>query len=135
MDLANLDVLKEKLRNEKELAPVWEYFLSEFGEQPAFASLCEPTQSTFLELVATQISQQLFTKEGKVEALRLMRVPEHKFIHGGCFINGCIAGMLYFEDIELGLLSACEKAPSINVHYARFSGMIRPPASTKPSAN
>ncbi len=126
MDLTGLQTLKQKLLHDKELAPVYEYFLAHFGEHPEFMTLGEQTNHAFVEAVVAQVAQQMFGSDGAVKDLLLARVGEHQFIHGGLLVGGSIGGVIYFEDVHTGLVTVTERRPSIEVKYARFSGRPQP---------
>jgi hypothetical protein len=37
-------------------------------------------------------------------------------------MGGNLGGVIYFEDVQMGLVTVAEMPPSIDVKYARFSG-------------
>jgi hypothetical protein len=134
MDLAQLQELKRQVLQEKELAPVWSYFLDHFGEDPDFIALGERTRHAFVEAVLEQVGQQLFARDGAVSRLILTRVADQQFIHGGFSMGGRIGGVFFFEEARIGLLAVADTPPSIEVKYARFSGYpVRRPVT--PSQN
>jgi hypothetical protein len=122
MDLTQMQVLKEKLLNEAELAPVWLFFMNHFVDDPEFIALGERVNHPFVEAVVAEVGRQLFGANGTVNNLRLTRVAEQEFIHGGCGMGVHLGGVIYFEDAQMGLVTVAEKPPSIDVKYARFSG-------------
>jgi hypothetical protein len=134
MDLAKLATLKDKLLHADEFGTVWKYFLDHFGEDPAFIALGEPTEQPFLEAVFAEIGRQLLGRPLTVSRLRLIRLPEEGFIHGGAALDGKPANVLYFEDVQVGMLGVVwSLAPGV-MKYARFSGRPMPPLG-KPSVN
>ena len=134
MDVARLQELKQKLLSEKELAPVWSFFLDHFGQDPEFIALGERAGHPFVEAVVAQVGRQLFARDGKVTGLLLTRIGEQQFIHGGFSMAGRIGGVIYFEDVRTGLVVVADNPPSIEVKYARFTGQpIRNPG--QPSRN
>jgi hypothetical protein len=134
MDLTGLQTLKHKLLHDKELAPVYSFFLDHFGEHPEFMALGERTNHAFVEAVAVQVAQQMFGSDGAVRDLLLARVGEQQFIHGGLTVGGRIGGVIFFEDVQTGLVTVAEKRPSIEVKHARFSGRTLP-SRGQPSRN
>lgn len=134
MDLMRLEELKQKLIQDKALPPVWRFFLDHFGEDPAFIALGERTRHEFVEAVLVQVALQLFPQAEAIAGLLLTRLAEQQFIHGGFFLAGRPGGIIYFEDVRMGLVTIAELPPSIDVKYTRFSGHpIRPPG--QPSRN
>ncbi len=134
MDLTRLQELKQRLRADKELAPVWDFFLDTFGQKPEFIALGERTSHPFVEVVVTRVGAQLFGPGGPVVGLILTRLPDHDFIHGGFQVGGRLGGVIYFDDVGVGLLVVVDRPPSDKAKYARFSGHpIKAPGP--PSAN
>jgi hypothetical protein len=134
MDASQLQELKQKLLHEQELAPVWSFFLSHFGEDPGFIALGERAGNPFVEAVVAQVGRQLFGQDGAVRGLLLTRVADQHFIHGGFSMGARIGGVFYFEDAHIGLVVVADAPPSTEVKYARFSSQpVRPPG--KPSPN
>jgi len=97
MNLARLQELKEKLLHEKELAPVWSFFLDHFAEDRAFLALGERIDHPFVEAVLAQVGQQLFPQNSAIKRTILTRLPEQQFLHGGFTMGGRIGGVFYFE--------------------------------------
>jgi hypothetical protein len=122
MDLTRLRELKHKLRFDKDLAPVWTYFLDHFGENPDFIALGELARHPFVEAVIDQVRQQLFGSDGTIARLLLTRLAEQQFLHGGFFMGLRPGGVIFFEDEGIGLIAVSELPPSIETKYARFSG-------------
>ena len=52
----------------------------------------------------------------------LIEVPDLKIIHGPMHVNGKIASVLYFEDIQLGMF-AVVKAMQEGMWFMRFSAV------------
>ncbi|MGH7170790.1 MAG: hypothetical protein ACRELG_10965 [Gemmataceae bacterium] len=122
MDLALLQELKQKLLHDKDLAPVWAFFLDHFAEDPSFIALGDRVDHPFIEAVLAQVSHQLFPRDGAVIGILLTRLAEQQFLHGGFFMGLRPGGVFFYEDIGMGLLAVPDLPPSIEVKYARFSG-------------
>src|SRR5262249_34472781 len=106
MDLSLLAQLKGKMVQAKEFSKVWEYFLDHFGEDPAFIALGQPTRPPLLEAVFTQIARQLFQRDVDWSQVIFTSLPEHQFVHGGGLVGAGLLNVLYFEDIQVGLMCA-----------------------------
>jgi len=134
MDMNHLQELQRKLRHDKDLAPVWDYFLTHLAEAPAFMALGERSRDPFVESVVTEVSRQLYGPSGKVHGLMLTRLPERAFIHGGFTVGGRIGAVFYFEEVGMGLVAVAENPPSTVMRYARFSGHpIQRPGEPSPN--
>jgi hypothetical protein len=135
MELSRLQELKQKVLHDKDLAPVWSFFLDNFGEKSEFMAAGERTSHPFVEAVLHQIALQLFGPNGAVRNLLLVNVPNHHFIHGGFQMGGRIGGVFYFTDANIGLACVAEFPPSIEVKYSRFSGHPLARRTGEPSRN
>jgi hypothetical protein len=134
MDLKPLQELKQKLLHDKQLPPVWSFFLDQLVAQQEFIGLGQQTKHAFVEAVVAEIGQQMFPRDATVRDLLLVRIPDQDFVHGGFVMSGRLGGVFYFEDAHIGLVTVAENPPSTEVKYARFSGRpVKPPP--KPSRN
>lgn len=122
MDFIRFNELKQKLLHDRELAPVWLYFMNHFVEQPDFLALGERTRNGFVEAVIDQVGIQLLGNTSTVRNLVLTRLDDQHFVHGGFTVEGRIGGVIFFEDAHIGLVTVAELPPSVEVKYARFSG-------------
>ena len=127
-----LQKLKEKLVNDKDLAPVYAFFLDHFGENLKFMALGDKFQHPMLETIVAQVGQQMFPPIGRIQSIRLLRLADEKFVHCSYIMGGRIGGVFYFEDCQTGLVAVPDLPPSIEVKYARFSAKIQAP---EPSRN
>jgi hypothetical protein len=134
MDIALLANLKEQLVNSKKYIKVWEYFLDHFGEDPAFIALGERVHHPLIEAVFAQVARQLFKHEVDWDHVFFTGLPEHDFIHGGGLVSGGLLNVLYFDDIQTGLLCAVSPSKTGETKFVRFSGhKLR--GEVKPSLN
>lgn len=122
MDLSKLAMLKAKLLSAKHFGDVTGYFLDHFGDDPAFIELGEPTADEFIVQVLAQVAGQLFQKNVVIHDLRLVRLPEHGFVHGGFSVEGKVGTLIYFEDVCQGLISLAWSVSPPETKYARFTG-------------
>ena len=123
MDLEKLSVLKEKLISAKDFKDPWNYFFDYFGEDPAFLQLGHQSRDPNLKIIFEGIGKQLFQKKVKVTNLLLTEIAEYSFFHGACFIQGRIATILFFKDIDKGLLAISMSRGSSAVSLVRFSSL------------
>lgn len=134
MDLSRLEDLKEKLVNSKDLSVVGNYFFDHFGEDSDFLDLGKPERHEVLEEFIAALGHKLCGGKCVVTNLLLIHVPDTQFIHGGCFINGRLANVIYFDDIEVGLLCLVPAKPDGQTMFSRFSVQALPPEAV-PSKN
>jgi hypothetical protein len=135
MDLSLLQTLKEKMAAAKEFSDVWNYFFDHFGCNPAFIQLGERVEHPFLQQVFIQVCAKLFPSHVLMTRMLFTRLAEQQFIHGGLTINGRLASVLYFEDVQMGMMVVAPPHPGANTDYVRFSGRPVLPRNAKPSLN
>jgi hypothetical protein len=129
-NLQNLLVLKDKLIKAKEFNEPCNYFLDNFGEDPSFMKVGEKCRSAFLQPVIEEIGAQLLGRKVSVAGMLLTEIPEYQFFHGACFIDGMVANLFYFKDIDMGILSLLRSLKTSEVMLARFSCVYMKPTPT-----
>jgi hypothetical protein len=135
MDLSLLQALKEKIATAEKFDDVWTYFFDEFGKDPEFMQLGEATEHPFLQQIFVQVCARLFPSNVVLARMMFTRLPEQQFVHGGLTINGRLASVIYFEDVQLGMMLVAAPYPGANNDYVRFTGRMLPPRNAKPSLN
>jgi hypothetical protein len=135
MNLKDLAKLKEKLIHATEFMPVMDYFMTEFGESDEFLDKGKPVRNELLEAALCEVGKQFFPHASAVALTRVWfaEVPGYSFTHGGFFMNGCVSTMIYFSDLQMGLL-AVAMSMSGPTQFARFSGKLVSP-NLAPSEN
>ena len=134
MELSLLGTLKDKVIHASNFSEIWSYFFDHFGDHPEFIGMGERIDHPLLEAIIGQVAAQLFGRAVPLEDFLLARLPEHQFIHGGGLLEGKLANVLYFEDIQMGALAVVWTISPSETKMARFSG--RPmPKGWNPSNN
>ena len=134
MDLKKLDELKKQMQHGKDFKKVWEYFLDHFGEDSEFTELGAPQKNKPLEFLITQVAASMFGKKVKLENVLFVHLPEHGFVHGACSIEGKMSNLIYFEDVQVGILCVVYSFRTSETRFARFSAAMMPPGWS-PSVN
>lgn len=124
MKLKKLDQLKEKLQKETDLSKIWLYYMDEFGDIPEFSDLGEPVRQDDLLAVITQVCQQIFGKPTNIDGILTIYIKEYKFYHAPFMTNNHIGGVIFFEDINTGLIAVTSAASNI-AKYSRFTGIAK----------
>jgi hypothetical protein len=128
MDLSRLQELKQKLIHDKDLIPVWTFFLDHFGDDPDFIALGDAITHPFLESVLAQVGMQMFPQDALVSMSKLVRLADQQFIHGSANVAGRLGVVFYFEDVQVGMVVVSDPSAFDNAKMARFSGqMLRRP--------
>jgi hypothetical protein len=134
MDLSKLDELKRRLVHEKDFMETWNFFLDEFATDLDFIDLGEPTRDEAIETTIAHIAIQMFPRDGNKIQLLLIRLADRGFVHGNVIVAGRAGGMLYFEDVRVGLVAVSEMPPSDETKFARFTTVPQKPGRS-PSRN
>jgi hypothetical protein len=122
MNLDRLQDLKQKLMREPDFSNIWLFYMDEFADHPEFTDTGEAVANPFLEEAIPKICQKMFKKTMAVTDLLLISIPEHQFFHAPFLVEGRIGGVIYFADINMGLIAvAAESPPTAEVKYSRFS--------------
>ncbi|OQY57597.1 MAG: hypothetical protein B6245_16200 [Desulfobacteraceae bacterium 4572_88] len=131
----NLEVLKDMLITADDFKDVYEYFFDHMAENPDFIKLGKRSENPSLKRVTELIAKRLFKKKVKVRNLLLKKIPEYSFYHGPCLIKGRMAGVLFFEDIDVGMLSVLFRPDTCETRFIRFSSVQTENSKMKNSGN
>jgi hypothetical protein len=126
MDLTGLATLKEKLIQANQFSDVWRYFMDHFGGDDEFMGLGERAHHAFLEAVLVQVGEALLKRKVTLSGFLMNRLAEQQFIHGGGLLNDKLANVLYFEDIQKGLLAVVVSVSPSETKMIRFTGRPLP---------
>ncbi len=120
VNLNKLLILKDKLIKAKDFKEPCDYFLGNFGEDPEFMKMGAQADSAFLRPIVEELGNALLKKRPSEVRLLITEIAEYRFLHGACFIDGRIANLIYFKDIDMGILSLFQSEAQ-GVLMARFS--------------
>lgn len=123
MNLKNLLKLKEKLQKEKDLGVIYAYYMDEFSDREEFTDVGEPSENKVLMQAIAQICRHLFGNTVIIDDMLAIHIPEYNFFHAPFFVNNHIGGVIYFEDIQTGLLAVTAKDGMVK--YSRFTGAAK----------
>jgi hypothetical protein len=120
LDLAKLADLKRLLVEGTDFFAIYAYFMDNFGENPEMLKLGSELRDPTFVAVLEKIGAQMLENKARIEQPLLLRLPEHKLIHGGFMFGKHFGCVFYFEDLEKGLavFGSMEGGPS---QIARFS--------------
>jgi hypothetical protein len=126
MEIKRLKELKQKLTHEADLSDIWSFYMDHFADHPEFTDLGEPARNEYLEAVLHSTCQQMFDKGIKIANFFLIYIAKYRLFHGPFQVKGRIGGMIYLEDIKVGLIAvSADYPPTDAVKYSRFSEMIQ----------
>ena len=113
--------LKEKLAGADELSDVFKFFFDHLGNDPAFIQRGKPAKHEILKTVLKTICKDMFGDESKVTGLKLFNAEKTNFFHGICQMSGKTASVLYFNDIEMGMIAIMVGPVFGQFSYVRFT--------------
>ncbi len=119
--------LKEVMMSADELIEIFRFFFDHLGENSDFMEMGNLTEHPGLNRILKAIGKRLLNDDIRITDLLLREIPKHGFIHGKCFINDKMTSVLYFEDIDMGIISIILSFsnPPDN-RLLRFSGVSMP---------
>jgi len=130
VDMARLKILKSQLLQATDFMAVLDYFMTHFGENPQFMAMGKRTQHSVIEAAVAQTWQRLYGKPLPAGQLLLTLLPRHRFVHGGGFYGDKVLNILYFEDLQMGLLAVATPFSSSDIKLARFTGITVSPTES-----
>ncbi len=101
----HLGVLRERLLHPTDYEKAFYYFLEEFGGDATFIGMGLVEEATGLVAVMNQIAAKALGKPARIENARVSRVPKTGFLHGSAALDNRAVIVLYFEDINTGLMA------------------------------
>ncbi|MDF5721925.1 MAG: hypothetical protein PUP91_15875 [Rhizonema sp. PD37] len=126
MKIDRLQELKQKLTFEADLSHIWSFYMDHFADDPEFTELGEPADNEYLDAVIHKTCQHLFNRAIEITGFFLIYIAEYQLFHGPIQVKGRIGGVIYFEDLKIGLLAvSADDPPTDAVKYSRFSEMIQ----------
>ena len=114
-----LAALKEKLMTSDDFIEIQRYFFYHLSDHDEFMEKCKRAKKPLLKKTVKVMAKQLFQKEVEVTNLMLFKYPKTRFYHGSCFVEGKVAALIFFEDIDMGMFSIVKNRPE--TLFIRFS--------------
>lgn len=116
-----LDELKGFLIKAEDFSKVYEFFFDSVACHREFIDLGKPSKSELLESALKVIGEEVLGKKCSVNNLQLIKIREESFFHGGCLLNGCIATVVYFSDIDVGMIAVNTVPGTGQMSFARLT--------------
>ena len=136
MNIDRLHELKQKLTNDADLSDIWLFYMDHFADWQEFTDMGEPAYNEYLDTVLQKTCQQMFDRAIKISDFLLIYIAPYHLFHGGFQVEGRIGGVIYFEDIKIGLIAvSADYPPTDAVKYSRFTEMIQLPTSNANDRN
>ncbi len=129
MDFEKLNELKQHILAASDFQDPLDYFFEHFSLDTEFIEKTERVNHVLIEQVVEKVGQQLFGEDAKLSKSLLVEIAEYHFICGTCFIAGHAVNILFFNDIDVGLLGIV--VGNEKIVTARFSGAVLSSAGDK----
>ena len=125
MDLSRLQNLKDMIVTAESFGDPWDYFFDHFGEDQEFMALGEATEHPILEAVVEKLGRELYKDSPAVVVTKpmLMKLEQYQFFHGSFFVQGRMGVLIFFEDIDMGLMSLSaesEESPTLMMRFSTY---------------
>lgn len=136
MNIDQLQELKQKLTIEANLSTIWSFYMDHFADHPEFIELGEPKYNEYLHSVIHKTSQQMFGREIEISNYFPIYIAQYSFFHAPFWVERRIGGVIYFEDIKVGLIAvSADYPPTDEVKYSRFSEIMQLPTPIRNDLN
>lgn len=119
IDLSPLSALRQKVLTATALADVLDHFFDTLANKRGFIALGERIEDAGLRAVLTRAVTGTVAVHAREVELKLLRLPEHQFVHGSIVVPGWIGAFVYFEDIARGVLTLGNFGEP--THFGRFT--------------
>jgi hypothetical protein len=121
MTKQHIDRLRELLVASKDLTEPMDYFLQHVITNPEIVRASQPAASAMLLHVILELVERHFGQELFVLAPFFLHAATYRLWHGGCHLGSYVTHVLYFDDVQTGILSIVKPQDSFSVEYLRFS--------------
>ncbi|BAZ02730.1 hypothetical protein NIES37_67430 [Tolypothrix tenuis PCC 7101] len=136
MNINRLQELKQKLTHDADLSNIWLFYMDHFADHPEFTDMGEPIHNEYLHTVIRKTCHQMFGRETKITDFLSIYLAKYHFFHGPFQAERRIGGVIYFEDIKIGLIAvSADYPPTDAVKYSRFSEVLQLPTHNRNELN
>ncbi|BCL39728.1 hypothetical protein [Nostoc sp. MS1] len=136
MNIDQFQELKQKLTLEADLSVIWSFYMDYFADDPEFIELGEPKYNEYLDAVIHKTGEQIFGRVIKITGFLPIYIAEYGFFHAPFWAEQRIGGVIYFEDIKVGLIAvSADYPPTDEVKYSRFSEVMQLPTPNRNELN
>jgi len=136
MNIDRVQELKQKLTSVADLSQIWLFYMDHFAEHTEFTDLGEPAYNEYLDGVIQKTCEQMFGREVKIADFLLIYIAEYGLFHGPFQVERRIGGVIYFEELKIGLIAvSADYPPTDAVKYSRFSEVLQLPTHNSNNLN
>jgi len=118
-DLEAFDALKREFATTSDFAAFWNGFIERFASQDGFMAMGAPAEVEGMEILICRVTSRMLEQLVEPANTRLIKIAEAGFVHGSCMVDGRLCCVLFFEELEMGLLVLM--SDSGKTQYTRFT--------------
>jgi len=116
-----IETLKTRLLQDTALPRFWDYYMTNFAEDPAFRVMGSPCRNQAIENLLRFVGQKVLGRDSAlITDLLLIDLAEFHLVHGCCSLEGRLTCVIYFTDVEAGVIAVSMSADG-QMTYARIS--------------
>jgi hypothetical protein len=104
VDPKKFDTLKQILVDATDFSDVYGYFMEHFGSKSWFMAFGEPHRDARFIKLLEHLATKVLGKKGRITEPYLLRVAEFKFVHGAFVFGKHLGNVIFFEDIDKGMV-------------------------------
>jgi len=120
--LKHINVLRNKIGSPKvDSEVVFSYFLDNLGENEEFFLLGKNKKNKLLKTILKVAAENYFQKKVVITRFCLTFIKQRRFYHGVLKLNEFSGSVLFFEDLNMGVMSiviSMQPAQTIFVHFS-----------------
>lgn len=136
MNIDRWQELKQKLTIEPDLSDIWLFYMDHFADHLEFTELGEPKYNQCLDSIIQKTCQQMFGRAIRITDFLPIYILQYGFFHAPFQVEHRIGGVIYFEDIKIGLIAvSADCPPTDEVKYSRFSEVLQLPIPNRNDLN
>jgi hypothetical protein len=121
MTKQHIDRLKELLLRSSDFTQPMDYFLQHVITDAEIVRTSQPVASDLLLHVILELVKRHYGQELFVLTPFFLHAAEYRLWHGGCHLGSYVTHVLYFDDVNTGILSIMKPQDPASVEYLRFS--------------
>ena len=116
-----LDELKTMLVRAEDFGAVYSFFFDHVASNREFIEASQRGKNDKLKEILKLIGTEVLGKNCALTSLLMLKIRRDNLFHGGGFLNGCISTIIYFSDIDMGMVAINTVPGTGKMSYTRIS--------------
>jgi hypothetical protein len=118
---AKLDELKTMLVKAEDFGAVYNFFFDHVASNREFIEASQRGKNDKLKEILKLIGTEVLGKNCSLTNLLMLKIRRDNLFHGGGFLNGCISTIIYFSDIDMGMVAINTDPGTSKMTFTRIS--------------